>query len=260
MSTSGHNSTARHAVSPWVAIGVFLLTLGSFWLPAPHWPAIFALTVVIYILLPWAAFEFSGIPLLTTLKPRGESPVRSAILLSASAVIVPTYLVVVLLLAQTFPTVQRAVSFDIRSIQIALASAPVWAIAGGGFLLAWAEEFFFRVFLQNSLQRWGAVSGLLLASLFFALAHHSLGKMLPMFLMGLWFGYLYWRSGSVWTATLGHFIINGSSLVAVFYLQSLSPGQRLVLPEVQAWWAAVGLAVVATAVILLELMFRRNPA
>jgi hypothetical protein len=72
-------------------------------------------------------------------------------------------------------------------------------------LPALAEELLFRGYAQSRLAAaWGGWRGLLLPTLFFALAHFDLQHSLAILPLGLWFGFVAWRTGSTWSAILCH--------------------------------------------------------
>lgn len=72
-----------------------------------------------------------------------------------------------------------------------------------------AEELFFRGFLFKGFrQKYGWVNAMLLSSLFFALLHGQVAALIPTFLLGSLFAYLYQRSESVFPGMFLHFIVN----------------------------------------------------
>lgn len=77
-----------------------------------------------------------------------------------------------------------------------------------------AEETFFRGFLLQGLARrmsfWPAAA---LTSAAFALAHVWWQLYLPIFVLGLAFAWLFWRTGSLWAPIAAHATINATSLV-----------------------------------------------
>ena len=83
-----------------------------------------------------------------------------------------------------------------------------------------AEEALFRGFIQQGLsQRFGWVTGLIVASLLFGLAHFSGGMLLVVFaaLAGLGYGLVFYLTGRLWTAVLVHFIFNLTHLIFFTY-------------------------------------------
>lgn len=85
-----------------------------------------------------------------------------------------------------------------------------------GLAPAVCEEVLFRGFLQPRLTRlmWPSV-GVVLASLAFAVFHVDPVHVVAVFPLGLWLGFLSYRSGSIFPAIIGHFVNNVLSVVAV---------------------------------------------
>ena len=86
------------------------------------------------------------------------------------------------------------------------------------------EEAFFRVGIQNLLQRWLSADGrrpwgvhlaIWLTAIIFSLGHGEVFAFMPRFLMGAVLGYLYVYGGSVLPNMLAHFVNN--ALVVVLY-------------------------------------------
>ena len=65
--------------------------------------------------------------------------------------------------------------------------------------------------------RWGAI---FISSAFFALAHAEPSAFVALFLLGLALGYVYERTGNLWTDITMHSVFNGVSLFATLALQS----------------------------------------
>lgn len=72
------------------------------------------------------------------------------------------------------------------------------------------EELFFRGFVLSGARAGaGAVGGLILVSLAFALFHQSVYRIIPTAVLGMIFGVLVLRFGSVWPAVVAHAMHNG---------------------------------------------------
>lgn len=72
------------------------------------------------------------------------------------------------------------------------------------------EELLFRgVLLRGFRYSWGAVAGLLLSSALFGLAHGVVPRMLITFVVGLWLGALFLKTGGVAIPILAHAGYNG---------------------------------------------------
>ena len=81
------------------------------------------------------------------------------------------------------------------------------------------EETLFRgVLLPVAAQRLGSVGGIVLSAAIFALAHLSLGELVPLFLLGLGLGWLRWRSGRLSTTVLMHALWNGLTFLNLLIL------------------------------------------
>jgi membrane protease YdiL (CAAX protease family) len=89
--------------------------------------------------------------------------------------------------------------------------AAIWlAIA---VLPALAEELLFRGMVQQAaVARLGALWGVIGSAAVFSFLHGEVVGFLPRLLMGLWFGYLFWRTGSLWASTLAHMLNNSWAL------------------------------------------------
>lgn len=88
---------------------------------------------------------------------------------------------------------------------------------GGVVVAPVVEEIFFRGFVFTGLrERFGWGKAALISSLLFALIHLRPFIVLPIFLLGWLFAYLYQRCGSIVPAILLHALVNGLALAAAF--------------------------------------------
>jgi uncharacterized protein len=91
-------------------------------------------------------------------------------------------------------------------------------LLGGSLLTGVSEELLFRGFLQRGLlDRWRPAAAIAVSAVLFALAHGPVrfALVLP---VGLWLGWLAWRSDSVLPGIAGHVVLNAGS-----YLLRLIP-------------------------------------
>ena len=80
-------------------------------------------------------------------------------------------------------------------------------------LVPLAEEVFFRGFMLSGLVgSLGTVGAAIISSLVFALFHIDPKVMLPIFVTGLLFAWLYNRTGSVWSCSAAHAMQNALAL------------------------------------------------
>lgn len=90
-------------------------------------------------------------------------------------------------------------------------------IAGVGVAAPFCEEFFYRGLLQPGLaRRVPAARALVIAALLFSLMHFDPVGFLARFELGLVFGLLAWRGGSVWPAIGAHAANNLTSVIVFF--------------------------------------------
>jgi uncharacterized protein len=73
------------------------------------------------------------------------------------------------------------------------------------------EEMLFRGYIQRRLERrWGPAVAITIASLMFALMHITPQVVVFAFPVGLWFGFIAWRTGSIWPTVAAHALVNGT--------------------------------------------------
>src|SRR5512147_3243655 len=93
--------------------------------------------------------------------------------------------------------------------------SPVWFFIVGAILAPLVEEIFFRGFLfQGFRARYGWVTGMLLSSAIFGLAHLDPVALIPTFILGCVLAYLYQRSNSIWPSVTMHVLVNTVGLVS----------------------------------------------
>lgn len=89
------------------------------------------------------------------------------------------------------------------------------------------EEFFFRGLLMSLFSKeiksrsgknpdWVMHLTIWLVAFLFSAIHMQFYGFIPRFLLGAWFGYLLWWSGSIWVPVMAHFTNNAFSTIAVF--------------------------------------------
>jgi membrane protease YdiL (CAAX protease family) len=98
-------------------------------------------------------------------------------------------------------------------------SSPWWLLAGGVIVAPMVEEVFFRGFVFAGLrQRYNWKKAALISSALFAVIHVTPTAMIPIFILGLIFAYLYHRSHSIWPAILMHVSTNALALGLAYVL------------------------------------------
>ena len=80
-----------------------------------------------------------------------------------------------------------------------------------------AEEFLFRGLVQSSFEHGvGANIGVVLTAVIFALYHLNPFSIIPLMGLGLYLGFLVYRSGSLWVSVAAHFYNNCMACIAVY--------------------------------------------
>lgn len=78
------------------------------------------------------------------------------------------------------------------------------------------EELFFRGFLFKGLrEKYGWVNALMFSSIIFALFHGQIATLIPTFLLGALFAYMYQRTESVFPGMFLHFAVNSVGVVVL---------------------------------------------
>lgn len=120
------------------------------------------------------------------------------------------------------------------------------------------EELLFRGYIQTRLARsFGPAIGIIVASGLFAAFHLDFVHVVAVFPLGLFLGWLAWKSGSIFPAMLAHFVNNVLSVVAVVFAPE---GQTdvLSLPTVAVSLMVISAGIVGmTAVVAASILYRR---
>ncbi len=87
-----------------------------------------------------------------------------------------------------------------------------------GILTGIGEEFFFRGALQRMLIhcKVNPHAAIWTAAIIFSFLHFQFFGFVPRVLLGVWFGYLYWWSGSIWVNVFAHALNNGLVIVSAW--------------------------------------------
>ncbi|WP_292941745.1 CPBP family intramembrane glutamic endopeptidase [Mucilaginibacter sp. 44-25] len=91
-----------------------------------------------------------------------------------------------------------------------------------GLFTAIAEEFLFRGGMQTILLKWtkNKHTAIWVTAAIFSAFHLEFYGFLPRMLLGALFGYFVVYSGSIWPAVWGHFLNNGTAVVATYLYQN----------------------------------------
>jgi len=101
-------------------------------------------------------------------------------------------------------------------------------------LPAICEEIFFRgilqrIFIQISRRPW---IGIIISAFLFSAFHGQFFSFFPRLLLGILLGAVFWYSGSIWPAILGHFVNNAIQVVMVYRDKSFIDQEPVMEPMV----------------------------
>lgn len=104
---------------------------------------------------------------------------------------------------------------EVDSVLVALVKEnPLWLnLVIIALLPAVVEEFIFRGLILNGYKRRNPLMAIVISSLLFGLMHMNLNQFSYAFVIGVIFAFLAYATGSLLPSILGHFIINGTSVV-----------------------------------------------
>lgn len=118
---------------------------------------------------------------------------------------------------------------------------------GAGLVAPLCEEVFFRGFLQQGLRvRAEAPRAIVVTALIFTAFHLEPVGFVARFELGVLFGLLYWRTGSLWPAIGAHVANNVTSTLLHFATKDL-PNANEPLP----WWLPLTMFVVGNGLLVL---------
>ena len=116
-----------------------------------------------------------------------------------------------------------SLGIDTQAIEISelfgLLDNPIWFFLVGAIFAPLVEEIFFRGFLFQGLRaRYGWISGMLISSMIFAIAHLDPVSLIPTFILGNLLAYLYHRTNSIWPGVILHVLVNTVGLISVYVI------------------------------------------
>jgi len=107
------------------------------------------------------------------------------------------------------------------------------------------EELAFRGYLQRQFERRiGGMGAVILVGIIFGLFHLRLSQAIPLSTLGIYMGYVSWKSGSLWTAIIVHFANNGFLTLAANYYRNSETLDPKDLDEMKIPLYVVGIALV----------------
>jgi membrane protease YdiL (CAAX protease family) len=133
------------------------------------------------------------------------------------------------------PEVMKGIEGTLKKMENERDAIAEYLLSGTGLLMfliniliiailpALGEEFIFRGVFQRLLINWlkNEHIGILITALFFSVFHLQFYGLIPRLLLGVFLGYLYLWSGTIWLPVIAHFF-NNTIAIVVAYLSSVS--------------------------------------
>lgn len=228
------------------------------------------ITAILFGLLPWLYCRFSRVNTIETFRlkfPRASlSPIFA---LAALALATSLWMAAhELFLASQWLGIQTLREEQIKAAQALIVQfrsvSPVLVLVSFALTPALFEEFFFRGFVFSSLKQMSRPGAIIVSAVLFGLFHVVTGsvlaveRFLPTTLMGLFLGWLAFRTQSLWPGIILHAVHNGLLLMTAYYADSLKNWGIGVEEQAHLpWtWLVVGAVVTVVSVLTIELFAR----
>lgn len=190
------------------SVALVLAFYASLALEGKALPVVLLVTQVGFFLLPGLALAWSkGFDWRSTfsLRPLGAAGAAGCILIGVSAWTVGGGLLIRLL-----PPPESLVKALEKLLLLGGREAPLWQVwIFIALLPAVCEEMLFRGLILSGFRSMGKWPAIVATALLFGLAHASIYRLLPTLFLGIVFGWVVWRTGSVLAGMVCHLLNNG---------------------------------------------------
>ena len=106
--------------------------------------------------------------------------------------------------------------------ELMMGSGFFWRVLTVGILAPIVEEVIFRKFLIDRTVKYGEFAAILASGLLFGIFHGNFSQFFYAFGLGMFFAFIYIRTGKVWYVIALHMLVNlTSSVITMFFLQQL---------------------------------------
>jgi uncharacterized membrane protein (Fun14 family) len=95
-----------------------------------------------------------------------------------------------------------------------------------------------------------------LAALFFSLIHFEFSGFLPRVILGMFLGYLFYYSGSLWTSIFAHLVNNGAQVVFIYLNNKGIYKMDVENPEMPQVWELIVYTLSVCRIVVSFLPFR----
>lgn len=183
------------------------------------------------------------------------------------------------LLAVTLANTQASVSGADTLVQMMVGSSPFWRILTVGILAPIIEEILFRKLLVDRVVKYGEWMAIFSSGLMFGLFHGNFSQFFFATGLGMFFAFIYIRTGKIWYTILMHMAVNlTTSVITVGIIQwmdleqlmqmtTMDPGSKQaqvmaleMLPKLLVFygWVFVLLCFAITGIVLIIVAFAKK--
>lgn len=134
-------------------------------------------------------------------------------------------------------------------------SSPIDSFISVIILAPLCEEFLCRgMMLRGMLEHISPIKAILWSAFLFALLHLNPWQAIPAFALGAFFGWVYWKSGSIWLVIFLHFVNNFSAMILARFFPDL-PIDVALSDMLSTGWYALTYAVAIIVFTCITLLF-----
>lgn len=232
------------------------------------------ITALLFGIMPWLYCRFERINTTSTFRLKlPKAALTPVFMLAALALATSLWMAAhELFLASRWLGIQTLRDEQVKAAQALIIQfrtiSPWLVLLSFALTPALFEEFFFRGFVFSSLSQLSRPGAILVSAILFGLFHVVTGsvlaieRFLPTTLMGIFLGWLAYRTLSLWPGVLLHAAHNGLLLMTAYYADTLKDWgigveEQAHLPTL---WLIVGATVTIVSVIVVESLARfRTP-
>jgi sodium transport system permease protein len=197
-------------------------------------------TEILLLLVPTLIFIwFNKVDFKKSLNLKGF---RFSDLIGTIIAAVGIYILVVVISSMMNKDIQEYVKFQESLLQMITDVGPLWAYFIVVLLPAVCEEAVFRGITFSSLKKYMKPGwAIITTGILFGLFHLQFFRIIPTALLGIFFTYLVYRSGSIYMSIVGHLINNGLSITILFLPEFRSTVEKHDTGDISL---AIGIAIV----------------
>ena len=146
---------------------------------------------------------------------------------------------------------------DMKLFMEAMLNGPAWvALISVSIFAPFFEEWLCRgIVLRGLLKKVGPTWSIIISAVFFALIHMNLWQAVPAFLMGIVFGYVYYKTGSLKLTMLMH-CVNNIMAFAVSRIPSLENVDYFM--DILSPWAFAGIYIASATALSFGIIFLKG--